>query len=264
MKTTLIIPDVHLRIKLVSAIIKHEQCDKVIFLGDWFDQFGDSVEDNKYTADWLSEHVDNPDYTFLRGNHDISYEFNNKVTRCSGYDYFKWVHIRDVMEKRIRHGYANSDSGWSRFKWHTWLGDNWLLSHAGLHPSHVPGELLKEGNLKSLKGWLDVETHQATEYALKGRSHWVYAAGYARGGPYPFGGLVWNDFNSEFIPIKGINQLVGHTNQFYTRDMASKNINGSENHCIDYDNTFYAVWNGVEMIPKRIPENLEHLRWIYG
>ena len=44
-----------------------------------------------------------------------------------------------------------------------------------------------------------------------GNSHWFYRAGHARYGDQKLGGIVWLDWDLEFKPIEGLNQIVGHT-----------------------------------------------------
>jgi len=54
------------------------------------------------------------------------------------------------------------------------------------------------------------------------------------------GGIFWCDFNQEFVPIKGINQIFGHTgydnrNKEYLKGSKIRLLKGidSENYCID-------------------------------
>ena len=48
----LILPDVHNRWEKVEKIIKSVKSDKVIFLGDYFDDFGDNPQIIADVADW--------------------------------------------------------------------------------------------------------------------------------------------------------------------------------------------------------------------
>ena len=55
MKRTLIISDIHLRWKLVDNIINEESPDEIIFLGDYFDDFGDTPEKNLVMAESIKQ-----------------------------------------------------------------------------------------------------------------------------------------------------------------------------------------------------------------
>jgi hypothetical protein len=55
------------------------------------------------------------------------------------------------------------------------------------------------------------------------------AWGRGRGGPARIGGLVWLDWNTEFTPIEGLNQIVGHSSGSEVR--VKRGVN-SINYCI--------------------------------
>lgn len=56
-------------------------------------------------------------------------------------------------------------------------------------------------------------------------------AGWARGGDCPVGGLTWLDWNREFVPIPGLNQIVGHTRR--DGEVRHRSTPESDNWCID-------------------------------
>ena len=56
----LIIPDIHHKVDEVEKIIRSVGADKVIFLGDYFDNIDDTPEVVKYTCDWLVHSVKMP------------------------------------------------------------------------------------------------------------------------------------------------------------------------------------------------------------
>ena len=52
---TLVVPDIHNKINVVQKILdKESSVDEVIFLGDWFDDFDDSVNDVVEVAKFLN------------------------------------------------------------------------------------------------------------------------------------------------------------------------------------------------------------------
>ena len=57
---TLIIPDIHHCIDKVDKIIKHESADQIVFLGDYFDDYGDDYQTSLITANWLAASLEQP------------------------------------------------------------------------------------------------------------------------------------------------------------------------------------------------------------
>lgn len=51
--STLIIADLHHYTENADRWLESQQFDRVIFLGDYFDDFGDNVNDARRTARWL-------------------------------------------------------------------------------------------------------------------------------------------------------------------------------------------------------------------
>ncbi|NBQ69313.1 MAG: hypothetical protein EBU46_10980 [Nitrosomonadaceae bacterium] len=250
---TLVVPDVHLRWRLVDALIAEVDPDRIIYLGDFFDQFHDSAAQNRMQAMWLKAEMKKSDRIFLWGNHDQHYAWPSKWTGCSGYEAGKDIAINEVMQP----------DDWAKFQWFTWL-DGWLLTHAGLHPWFLPPNLLPKGedmiDPYALDAWLKEECAYADVALRRGESHRFFRAGRCRGGLQNVGGLTWLDYNVEFKPINGLNQLVGHTNQLTTWKPLTLFGKQSTSHCIDTDSKYYAVSTNGEIKLKEIPESLMGLR----
>ena len=203
---TIIIPDIHNRVKQAEAILAHEKdYDKVVFLGDYFDSWGDSADDAKKSAWWLRHSLQNPKHIHLWGNHDISYGFRASVCKCSGYDLMKDSVINGIM--------TSSEYNQLRF---FYFADGWFCSHAGLHPHFLPPMWKdKDVNEANLTDWLTEETRKFKRDAQNNQLHWFNLAGdsrrhYKTG--VDQGGLLWCD-TSEFYPIDGLPQVFGHTPQ---------------------------------------------------
>lgn len=206
----LIIPDIHTHYKRVEKIYQLEagNYEKVIHLGDYFDDFGDSVEQNEDMAHWLQNGLKDKNKIFLIGNHDISYI--NPQFACSGYTNGKWRAISSILE----------ESDWGKMLFY-YSEVGYFFSHAGRHYCYKDYELLPNEELISM--------------ALNGKSNWVYSAcGRCRGGMDAFGGLLWCDFNKEFSPIPGVNQIFGHTPQT-NYSLSGRTIlrRNSKNYCLD-------------------------------
>lgn len=201
MPRTLIIADLHHRIAKADAILAYEPHDRVIFLGDTFDQFDDTPEDAHRSAVWLKASLANPAHTHLLGNHDLAYAYPfNANCYCSGFERAKDHAIWQVMDR----------ADWDRAKL-CWMQDGILFSHAGLS-----AKLLKRatgGTVKTLDEtlvWLDAELRKVREAADVGTDHYLYACGWSRGGREPVGGLTWADFDIDMLPTS-FGQIVGHT-----------------------------------------------------
>lgn len=203
----LIIPDVHNRIELVEKIIASVKPDKTIFLGDYFDDFHDTPDIARDVAKWFKQSIYKKDRIHLCGNHDVHYWFEDNVkTRCSGYSEFKSMAISDIVTKKE----------WEKLKFFYILDNKWLLSHAGVHPSWViPGSMasvVPSATLTNIKDQLKYDSQRALKNLYSGGGHWFTDAGFSRSyTARNYGGLLWCDWSQEFMPIRGIHQIVGHT-----------------------------------------------------
>ena len=270
MNTTLILPDIHLRHEQANKIIKHVGADEVIFLGDWADDFDDTPDMVKETAEWFVDFVANPNHIALFGNHDAHYAYSYRTFRCSGYQQWKYLEINDIVPR----------STWDKVKWFHFLDDKWLLTHAGLHMLNVPEKITKfrkdrKKFISELTIWLNAEIVKGFQNGASGTGSWVFNAGHARGGQRRVGGITWCDFNQEFFPVQGINQIFGHTPQtqgprwcIWEKDPKKpqgrvayrpadlwtpsteklSNPDQSQNVCLDvHGNTHWATWDGKEL-----------------
>lgn len=83
MSNVLVIPDVHLKFNILYPIIKdvtsQNKVDKLVFLGDYFDDWGQQLNNKLYeeTCDYLKKLNAEYDCIFLLGNHDVPYITRN-------------------------------------------------------------------------------------------------------------------------------------------------------------------------------------------
>jgi hypothetical protein len=206
-KITLIIPDIHHKWQWAEKIISSVGADEIIFLGDYLDDFNDTPDMVKDTCDWLTSSVDKPNRIHLFGNHDQSYAFQ-KSLRCSGHEQWKQFIVDDTLPKAV----------WNKLKWYHWLDNRWLLTHAGLHRLNIPACIgaLKHDRatfINEISNYLDVEIGIGLRKANNNETYWTHNAGRARWGQERVGGITWCDYNVEFYPFPGLNQIVGHTPQ---------------------------------------------------
>jgi hypothetical protein len=270
-ETTLILPDLHHKVDQATKIIKHVGADKVIALGDFYDDFDDTPDMVTHTSEWLIDFVSNPNHIALFGNHDQMYAYPYRTFQCSGYAQWKSFIINDIVPRSV----------WSKLKWYYFLDGQWLLSHGGLHTLNVPDHIKKfraEGRpkfIKELSDYLDDEIRKGFRDGANNKVTWVFNAGRARWGQQRVGGLTWCDFEREFKPFRGINQIVGHTPQMQSPrwcileedplntdgrvvyrpyELFKPSLNELNNlelsHNIDLDvhgNMHYATWDGKQL-----------------
>lgn len=82
----LLIGDLHNHVDGIEDLITSQDPALTIFLGDYFDNFGDGPFEMRKTALWLKESVQKPNRIHLLGNHDHPYLFpNNEKYRNWGW-----------------------------------------------------------------------------------------------------------------------------------------------------------------------------------
>lgn len=180
--STLVIPDIHNKIGVAQKIIDRHKVDKRVFLGDIYDDFGDTPEIVKRVAEWHKEQLSDPKNVFCLGNHDMPYMCpRNYFLQCSGNTEEKSKAINNVL----------TQEDWNKSVVAYRL-DDWCLSHAGI-----------------AKRFVEVDVVKALAEVKEGLKPRIFGAGYSRGGDQAVGGVTWQDW-SEFEDY-GVKQIVGHT-----------------------------------------------------
>lgn len=223
-----IIPDLHNKYDLAEKIILMENPDMVVFLGDYFDDFNDTVEDADNTSKWLLGSLQHLDRVHLIGNHDLSYMTDNPKLKCTGY--------RQSKHETIQ----NSGIPWGRTKLFCWV-DDWLCTHAGLTNEFYMQQKTK--NADSVQKVLDLSRHDLESIDDQDYFHAFFQAGFSRGGSSPVGGILWCHYD-EFVDIPGVRQIFGHTRDKVVRH-GKTSI--SEHYCIDTQLNHYAVYRDRTM-----------------
>lgn len=201
----LIISDIHHRIVEAQKMIDTIPHDKLIFMGDVFDRFGDSLEEIKIVAEWYKKIVNKDNVVALFGNHDLPYAYSsNPHFYCSGFTRQKSEVINKIMER----------GDWNKVKpFH--IEQDWLFSHAGLTLGKlkqlVPSLSPKNYNLNNINAILEREYNGYVERGeLNFRYCSLFGCGWDRGGQDKNGGITWCDFSS-FAPIRSVKQIFGHS-----------------------------------------------------
>ena len=214
-----VIPDVHHKWKRAEAIVSAEAPDRVVFLGDYFDDLDDTPEMARATARWLKRSMADGSRVHLLGNHDLSYMSGLESLRCSGYDGQKQEAIDEC------------GVDWSRLEPFCWIdGGAWLCTHAGLSADFL--DCIRPGATAADAGGVLEEAKTDLERASDGsHCHAFLQAGAARGGPADTGGIVWCDYDLEYNDVPGLRQIFGHTRGSQVRH--KRGPGGAEHYCID-------------------------------
>jgi hypothetical protein len=218
---TIVIGDIHQNIAMVDAILtKEKYADEVVFLGDWFDSFLNppAAASFEVTCTYLRHlvlsHPLRNKFIFLLGNHDIGYIYHNDRSSlqpightdcyfCSGFTPDKARIFRKIFfEEGLR------DEFFLAYFKAAHYTQGISLSHAGLHSSH-----LLEG--ESPQTLINTRLPEIWKKFRRPRTpgNWLLsAAGRARQGESPVGGLLWLDWYLEFSAQASTGlQIVGHT-----------------------------------------------------
>ena len=116
---------------------------------------------------------------------------------------------------------------WKRFRLaHAEQG--WLLSHAGFHPVWI-----KEPTVERVLQRCDLAVQRAKRHVVDP----ILGAGEDRGGLQRIGGPLWMGWDN-FMPISGVNQIVGHTPGDEVRKKITRK---SRNYCLDVRNASVAA-----------------------
>jgi len=173
-----------------------------VFVGDFMDSYDRSDSDHAKCLDLVIEAAKKEEATVLYGNHELSYIMPERH-RCSGY--------RPYLDSNVIPAYLPDIQKY--FKPFFEPAEDWLVTHAGLHP---------EVAMQLSENWGQEFIDPSS--AL----HWI---GRYRGGLNPVGGIFWCDFNMEFELIEGLNQVFGHTRQ--RNGIQKREAPNSVNYCID-------------------------------
>jgi hypothetical protein len=207
MSRTLLLSDIHHRHARAQSIIDKVPHDELVLLGDYFDNYNDTVQEAVDTAVWLTEKIlGKPNTVAMIGNHCASYIFpQNHYFRCSGYSDQKSYAINKVLTHEhkehfkvyhITQGYVCSHAGLTNQKWKEYS------SKFEKKPDQTQLEFFDE--VMSYFVQHDLKRARYNEDAE------LFAAGWDRGGSHRNGGMTWVDWRN-LAPINGINQIVGHS-----------------------------------------------------
>lgn len=245
MTKLLIIPDVHSRAFWKEATEKYDQeCDKIIFLGDYADSYQDEGFTRKQAIRTLEEVIEyklnNKDKTvLLLGNHDCHYLIKN-FPRSTRYDSSNAYKIREL--------YCQNKHLFKLAHEETINDKKYLFTHAGLMNSWI------ERN-KDIIGEPTVDSLNHLLYNTRGISTLSEISNYRTWLGEKSGSIVWSDVREKIdldgslefniIPnadsiVEGYDyQIFGHTQQNKDPMITDKWA------CLDCRKAFILDENGV-------------------
>ena len=211
MSRILIIPDLHQQLSTGEIMFQEGlklNPDRVVFLGDMFDDFYDNPERSAQSAIWLSRWRERlgEKLVLLYGNHDLPYaeaahylekhgsfpsDYKPNI-RCSGFETAKAVAIHEAV----------SLSFWTPWRLHH-REDGVLFTHAGADAEQEKTlDSEAEAALKSV---------DATDYERYSGVHPLLLPGPDRGGElHRRPGITWRDID-EFDASTNCPQVFGHS-----------------------------------------------------
>lgn len=190
----IVIPDIHTHYEKAERICKKYKNHKFVFIGDYFDNFNDTPEDNRFTAEWLVESLKKPNRIHLIGNHDECYHPKLNLY-CSGFSIPKKEVINKVMKIE----------DWDNLKYFHYE-NKWLFSHAGIN-KHWFSDPIQGVSVEKIE---DIIKDACTKQLMGDTDNAIWASDKYRGGKHEWGGILWQDWRKmELIPK--LKQCVGHT-----------------------------------------------------
>lgn len=205
---TLIIPDVHQKLNKLEKILENNTFDRLISLGDWFDDFYDTPRQAQKTAEYILDLYCRygTNFTWLLGNHDIPYLYPQMYDyyACSGNTREKVKAIKEVFNGSSKPlGYSVELAAVIKIEGCRDI----VLSHAGVSEQHFSKPFSESVSSEDVL--------ERCEKAFKNTNllfqDSILCAGTARGGRETVGGITWLDWRYEFSPVASISQIVGHT-----------------------------------------------------
>lgn len=212
-----VIPDLHTKTFVADEIIEKENdnVDQFVLLGDYFDDYYDTPEQNREVGLFINEYVNNDKFKFLIGNHDLHYIIDHPALRCRGsFEQEKFDAINEVV----------SADAWEKFEW-THIVDKWLFSHSGILSDGIFNQEEHDGNLNLHIQSLYEEDKTTSEIL-------------------GYGGSFWNKEVRREIPFFAksedfiYNQMYGHT--VLAKWQCTQYV-GYRSYCIDESSQVYSV-----------------------
>lgn len=228
---TLVVGDLHLLgsiiLPLVEEKAKQEKVERIVLLGDYFDQWGQTANVNLYKEElnflkvWVqAQRSKKIEVICLLGNHDVPYLTGN----LSYYSMQDAAMIQEIKATLLLLGVQIAAKV-----------DEFLISHAGFLADEKP----KEWYFTAVDSSHLAELNQLEKMVGK-----------ARGGSNEIGSVFWADYHFELALFYNRNypkQIVGHTPVTkITRNKAAGYLFGVDTFSLTSD--YYPIGNGALLL----------------
>lgn len=192
--------------------LPYTSSDKIIFVGDYVDSFTlSNIEIKKNLLEIIEfKKLMGDKVVLLLGNHDVQYFINDQI--CSGYRPEMRFDLEEIYTKNLelfQISYEVRDNEGISYLWtHAGVSNNWLdsLKKFLLDENFKFYGIVKERNPILVSEWLDL--------AWEIRCDRIFDVDSYSGGSSKNAGPIWIRPRSlNLSPIKGYNQIIGHTPQ---------------------------------------------------
>jgi len=226
----LLIGDLHGNLPFLKRVLELYPDRLKIFIGDFVDSRLYSREDELECLTTVLTLIEMKKARALFGNHEWSYL--EPAMRCSGYEQSFDQRIgpfKSRMRKLLEH--------------FLWIPEHHVLvTHAGLSYTIWQECDITEENLPGKLGEWSLLPVQETP------AGWI---GMPRGGIDRVGGIYWCDWYSEFQPIPGVTQVLGHTSALSVQEQLLASEQGIRQRGNNYNiDCLTRVWEILELTEK--------------
>lgn len=216
---TLVVGDLHGNLELYKKIMSNKiKRDLTVLTGDLLDSYIFEPKEQIKLVEEVIGDIENGNTKCLIGNHEASYVYGS---RCSGFNRITYDLL--IKGKTSENLFGKILSKFSLFL----MVDDFIVTHAGISSRFVH-KYIKGNDIESIATYLSEIEKIHFKLAAP-----AFKAGYARGGSDAIPGILWCDFNEEFVPVAGVKQIFGHTPGQTIREYIDSDGKGTNNWCID-------------------------------
>ena len=253
-KIVILVPDIHGRDLWKDILPFVDECNKIIFLGDYHDPYGDEGITQSQSLSNFNEIIaftkqHSGKVTLLLGNHDLSYYSTENINSwdvfANRHDWERHATIQALF--RDNHDLFQIISMVALRD----IGRNFLFSHAGVHPQWLKdNNIIKNFNENTALHLICSHIDNMFQTEDKNLLIALRSIGTSRGGRDSVGSMVWADCH-EFLFEKDTpyTQVFGHTQQLKIDDeghwVPDKPFVSGCNVCIDCHRCFYIDEEGT-------------------
>jgi len=187
-----------------------DQFDKIIFVGDYVDEFiltdAQILKNFEEIIELKKKYPEKVE--LLLGNHDVQYIYptGNKCTGFRESMFFQLSMLFQENKKLFKIAHQEQ---------------NYLWTHAGIHRGFWSDQIMNKKYVirhGEEMEHLEIDHSQSVadilNFCWETQHEPIFHCGWARGGNKKVGGPLWADFNETYKkPLDGYHQIIGHTHK---------------------------------------------------